>query len=141
MNLLHLEAQLKQDEGLSLTCYKDSLGNWTIGYGHLLSRECAPITAQFADLLLQADIEALCKQLLKVEWWLQLDQVRQEVIANMAFNMGLNGLLLFKHMIAAIRIKDYRTAAEEMGKSLWAKQVGKRAARLRDEMKSGILTT
>ncbi len=135
MNIQTFRAQIRSDEGLSLHAYQDTLGNWTIGYGHLLSAQCADITEEVAETLLDIDIENLCKQLLKLDWWLRLDQVRQGVIANMAFNLGVPRLLEFKKMIAALKQGDYAQASKEMLTSLWASQVPARAKRLAAEMR------
>ena len=65
------------------------------------------------------------------------DAVRTEVILNMAFNLGLTRLQKFKKMIAALRIRDYETAAIEMKDSKWYNQVGSRAKRLTGQMRTG----
>jgi len=55
----------------------------------------------------------------------------------MAFNLGIAGLLKFENTLALIRSGSYAQAAAEMVKSKWAKQVGKRADRLANMMKTG----
>jgi lysozyme len=66
-----------------------------------------------------------------------IDSVRADVLVNMAFNMGVNGLLKFKKMIAAIDDRNYDEAAIEMLNSRWAVQVGKRANELSKQMRTG----
>ncbi len=68
----------------------------------------------------------------------KLDEARQLVIANMAFNLGLGGLMLFTHMLAAVARGEYETAACEMLASAWAQQVGPRAHRLAKQMQTGV---
>jgi hypothetical protein len=50
----------------------------------------------------------------------------------MAFNLGASGLAEFKNFLGAVKSKNYTTAATEMLKSNWSKQVGNRAKTLAD---------
>lgn len=67
------------------------------------------------------------------------DQVRCFVLINMAFNMGIAGLLKFKNMLAAIEACNYPLAAAEMSTSLWARQVKGRAVELAEQMRTGVM--
>ena len=69
----------------------------------------------------------------------ELDEARQMVCINMAFNLGMPRLNRFKKMWAAIHKGDYGTAALEMLDSKWADQVKGRALRLSNIMKTGTL--
>lgn len=55
---------------------------------------------------------------------------------DMTYNLGINGLMRFKKMMAAISCRDYELAALEMKNSKWYKQVGDRSKRLCEMMKS-----
>ena len=66
------------------------------------------------------------------------DEVRAEVLVDMAFNMGVGGLLNFRKMLAAIDQGDFGVAADEMLNSQWARQVGKRAEHLARQMRMGV---
>lgn len=70
-------------------------------------------------------------------WWADLCEDHQRVIANMAFNLGINRLLKFKKFLGALQEHDFETAAVEMMDSKWATQVGPRATRLRDRILKG----
>ncbi|KVC46285.1 hypothetical protein WI72_32110 [Burkholderia ubonensis] len=76
---------------------------------------------------------------LHLSWWRQLDEVRQRVIANMAFNMGVATLLAFKNTLAAVQRGAYDIAAAGMKASRWYSQVGQRAVRLRSAMETGVM--
>jgi lysozyme len=133
MNLL---AQLKRDEGLRLTPYRDTVGKLTIGYGRNL--EDNGITQSEADLMLINDIachEDLVHQFLP--WTDALDDVRRAVLVNMAFNMGIHSLLGFRKTLQAVHDGEYVGASELMLQSKWAEQVGPRAHRLALQMRSG----
>ena len=87
---------------------------------------------------LNKDIDIICADLDRaLPWWRELDGVRQRVLVNMGFNLGLTRLLKFKKFLAALEKKDYETAAIEMMDSRWAVQVKGRANRLRDKILSG----
>jgi lysozyme len=136
MNYEKLLAELERDEGLRLKPYHDSVGKLTIGVGHNLDDK--GITEAAARFLLGEDVLEVEAQLdLVLPWWTGLDEVRQRVLANMAFNMGVQGLLQFTNTLTAVREGRYEDAASGMLASLWAKQVGPRAIRLADMMRQG----
>jgi len=87
--------------------------------------------------MLAADIERVERDLNMVDEYMDLDRIRQTVIANMTVNMGFRGVMQFKRMWAAIGRKDYAAAAREMLDSTWRKQVGNRATELAEIMRSG----
>lgn len=127
--------ELKRDEGLNLIPYKDSRGLLTIGYGTLLANG---ITEPEASFLLSSRLQASDTALLGALPWLSaVDTVRQAAIRNMAYNLGVAGLLEFKNMLAALQSGDYETAAQEALNSVWATQVGARAQRIAAQIKTG----
>lgn len=136
MNLLKLTDELKTDEGLRLFPYTDTVGKVTIGYGHNLTDN--GITDTQAGWLLHDDIVSMLASLTSALPWLStLDDARQRVLANMAFNMGLGTLLSFHKMLAACEAQNFYLAASEMLHSHWASQVGGRAIRLANQMRLG----
>ena len=66
-----------------------------------------------------------------------LDPVRQRVMLNMTFNMGVGWIDDFKNTVETIRRGDYASAASGMLKSKWHKDVGDRAQRLAAMMRTG----
>jgi len=135
-----LEEQLVRDEREVLHAYQDSEGYWTIGIGTLIDeRKGGGITHDEALLLLRNRIN-LAKAAIgrRLPWVSELDPVRADALVNMAFNLGVDGLLEFQHFLAALARKDYDTAAAEMLNSLWVNQVGDRARRLAEQIKTGV---
>ena len=133
---LQINKQLQQDEGLRLKPYKDTVGKLTIGYGRNLDDE--GITQYEAEQLLQHDVDGVRIALAtNLPWTHDLDDARHGVLANMAFNMGIHGLMEFHQMLAAAQAGDYDKAADEMENSAWYSQVGARAHRLATQMRSG----
>ena len=146
MNIDKLETELIQDEGYEYEIYLDHLGYPTFGVGHLILETDeefgkpvgTPVSEQRIKECLRNDIDIVCKELDRnMAWWTELDDVRQRVLANMAFNLGINRLLNFKKFLAALQEHDFETAAVEMMDSKWATQVGPRATRLRDRILKG----
>lgn len=132
--------QLKIDEGCRLTAYQDTVGVWTIGYGHTGGvKKGDKITQKDADDLLLADTlqAAVDASSLPVAFD-GLNAVRQAVLINMSFNLGKTRLLAFKRTLLAIAIRDYDNAALYMLQSKWSKQVGNRSIRLAKMMKTGV---
>lgn len=134
-----LKCQLKIDEGVKDSAYTDSLGYLTIGVGRLIdNRKGGRLSQSEIDLLLDNDIQGKEQELDKsLPWWRSLSDARQQVILNMAFNLGVDGLLGFKNTLSMVQSGDYVGAAGGMLKSKWAGQVGDRAKRLAEMMKKG----
>lgn len=128
--------QLRLHEGERLKPYRCTAGKLTIGVGRNL--EDRGITAQESAMLLANDIAREEAELMRALPWVgQLDDVRQRVLLDMSFNLGLAGLLGFKNTLAAIQAGDYQRGATMMLDSKWARQVGGRAERLSRMMATG----
>ena len=123
-----LISMLKRHEGRSLKPYLCTADKLTIGYGRNL--EDMGISEDEATYLLQTDIDRCYSELSVFTWFHELDQIRQEALISMLFNLGLPRFLNFKKMIARLMAKEYSQAAEEIINSLYARQVGDRANEL-----------
>ena len=135
-----LTAQLRRDEGTRATAYKDSMGWLTIGVGRLIDsrKPGAGLRPDEIDYLLRNDIADRVAALQRaLPWFEKLDQARQGVLINMAFQLGTDGLLAFRQTLALVRDGKYAEAAEQMLKSKWAEQTPARAKRLSEQMKTG----
>lgn len=129
--------QLRLHEGERLKPYRDSVGKLTIGIGRNL--EDRGITADESAYLLANDIRAMERDLVAaLPWVAQLDGVRQRVLLDMTFNLGIGGVLQFRNTLATIQAGDYQKAASMMLDSKWARQVGQRAERLSRMMATGM---
>ena len=121
--------QLRLHEGERLKPYRCTAGRLTIGVGRNL--EDRGITREESAVLLANDIADMERELQRaLPWVARLDEVRARVLVDMAFNLGVVGLLAFKRTLAAIEAGQYQQAATMMLDSKWAKQVGGRAERL-----------
>jgi lysozyme len=143
-NLLVLISELRRDEGVEYNLYKDTKGIDTTGVGHNLQASplpdgwSYPLTDEQVNVLLTQDIRNVFADLdHNLPWWVDLNDVRQRVLANMAFNLGITKLLGFKNTLAAMRQGKYKDASSGMLNSAWAAQVKGRAIRLADMMLRG----
>jgi lysozyme len=131
-----LKALLMKHEGLKLKPYKCTAGKATIGVGRNL--DDVGISQEEAMHLLENDIKRCVLEANKFSWFKGLDDVRQEVVISMIFNLGIYRFKGFKKLIGALMIKDYKEAALEMLDSQWSEQVGKRSFELAKMMETGI---
>lgn len=128
--------QLRLHEGERLRPYRCSAGKLTIGVGRNL--EDRGITREESAMLLANDIAAVDAELVRrLPWVTQLDPVRRRVLIDMAFNLGMGGLMEFRRTLAAVAEGRYQHAAGMMLESRWASQVGERAQRLARMMLTG----
>ena len=144
-------------EGLVLNVYKDTLGIDTIGIGRNLEDRGISqqelndldiptidhvyeygITEADAVYLATNDVQIVEDELVRAHPCVdRLDSVRQLILMDMAFNMGVPRLCKFVKMWSAIYEEDYPTAAKEMLDSRWAKQVKSRSTKLANAMHNG----
>lgn len=119
--------------------YKCPAGKLTIGIGRNIQE--VGISEAEAEFMLDNDIAAaveLCRRMFPV--FDSLDDVRQEVLVNMMFNMGYDRLSGFKRFIAAVNVKDFIEAANQMEDSAWYEQVGKKPGQRAYELRMMMLT-
>ena len=135
IDLHKMRWQLTIHEGIRIKPYLDSVGKLTIGVGRNL--DDTELSDDEVELMLNNDIERAAKNAERFSWWRELDSVRQMVVVDMLFNLGLAGFAKFRKTISFIGAGDYLQAAEEMLDSKWASQVGSRAARLAKMMRTG----
>jgi lysozyme len=135
-DITSLEDQLIDHEGLELKPYRCTAEKLTIGVGRNI--EDRGITEDEARYLLKNDIKIVEDELLERKPEVAgLDSVRQRVLVDMGFNIGLPTLMKFQNMWAAIDEEDWEEASAQMMDSRWAKQVGRRAERLSQAMCTG----
>lgn len=140
MNLITLQNEIADDEGVKYETYNCSLGHLTGGIGHLITEW----DTDYYDKPVGTKIPNE-----KVEEWFAVDinvtlsdcqeifpdfnnlpEEAQLVIANMCFQLGRPRLSQFRKFIAAINNADWIKASEEMEDSRWHKQTTERAERL-----------
>jgi lysozyme len=141
MDLERLRAHVQRDEGTRLQVYADSRGLPTVGVGHRVTpadqlRLGDWITPERCARLFDADLDrtiAGCVE--RIAGWEIFPEEVQTILLNMAFNLGVEGLLTFRRMLAHVRAQEYPQAAASMQQSKWCTQVGQRAVRLVAQMR------
>ena len=125
MNLEALEKSLASHEGRNRVMYKDTLGVWTVGIGHNCEK---PFSDKVIDQLFQEDIGESISELDRAfPTWRDHSDARQNVLAEMMYNLGAARFAGFVRFWAAMRVRDYAGASQEMLQSNWHLQVGQRA--------------
>ena len=131
-DLVKLRKELIRDEGFRRAAYQDHLGYWTIGIGRMIDkRRGGGITRDEANYLLTVDIVKIETALDKrIPWWREASPNQQRALLNMAFQMGVGGLMKFKRTLAMAKRGDWNQAATNALKSRWARQTPTRAKRV-----------
>lgn len=143
MDLARLAGDVRAAEGFSLTAYKDSLGLWTAGYGHLLDQRNDwtghTFDPQTVDEWLIADLATALHGAEQLLEWASLDtSARQNAVAELVFNLGIGHWRGFAHSRMFMTKKNWPQAAAELLDSTWAKQVGpRRSGRIATYIESG----
>ncbi len=138
MDRAKLTAQLTVDEGRKSRMYLDNATppRWTIGVGFNLSDRALP--DPIIDALLDWCIDNVQHELdSALPWWRTMSDARQNALANMAFQLGLDKLMKFKKTLDLLKTGRWDAAANEALDSDWARQVPGRAKRVTDMIRKG----
>lgn len=105
---------------------------WTVGFGFTNGVTAdSQMTRIQSERKLEEHILDMKSELGRVlPWFPTASFVTQTILINMAFNMGLLGLLKFKNTLRYIKEGNYAQAAANMKQSLWYRQTGSRAVEL-----------
>jgi lysozyme len=145
---------VSRNEGFRASPYLDTENLWTIAKGRCLETNplssaewkylldhrlmTLSITLAGADWLMVRQLEAIEKECAHVfDFWGELDEVRREALIEMGYQMGIERLLGFRKMLAAVRAKNWPVVNAEAMDSRWAKQTPKRARELAEQLASG----
>jgi len=142
--MMDLVTRLRRDEGVRYRPYVDSRGFETVGVGHKILPSEKNRFSQFVALsdgqvnfILNEDIAAKRAQLGALPWYAALDPIRQDAICNMAFNMGVEGVLGFHHMIAALEAQNWQEASDQCAAPHWIAEVHERGNRIAEQLLTG----
>lgn len=129
MDLTQVRKRLIEHEGIKLKPYHCTAGKLTIGVGRNLDDR--GISQATATQMLEEDIEIVLDELKRaLPFWENLKWNYKEALVDLAFNMGVPRLMMFRNMLSAIEADDPAKAAEELLDSRYASQVGKRASNI-----------
>lgn len=124
-----IKEYIKDHEGLRLKRYKDSVGKWTIGFGHLIlpGEKYITITREQADLIFERDFQKHLEQAKKFPGFDSLPYQKQTVIIDMCFNLGGSFFYSWPRFTKYMQEGNYAAAAAEIKTSRYYKQTGRRA--------------
>jgi lysozyme len=112
-------ALIKKFEGLRLKAYKDSVGVWTIGYGHTKGVVSGmSISDGQADAYLRTDADvagAGVRSLVTVP----IDQNQYDALVSFAFNLGVSALK-GSTLLKKLNQGDYHGAADQFSRWVFA---------------------
>ena len=136
---------IKQHEGVRYRPYKDSLGLWTIGVGHLIGdgKTLPPemnreFTKEEVDAMFATDYIHHKKAAEKIPGFSQLGKEGQAGLIDMTFNMGPSWFKKWPNFIKSLSSGDVSGAVENLTSSAWYKQVKGRAVTVVNLIKSGM---
>ncbi len=135
-----LEDMLLVHEGKKRFVYRCTSNALTIGVGRNIDPNKGGIGLSDDEILymLRNDIKRVYDELDgNLTWFKDIDDVRQDVLQDMCFNMGISRLLNFRKMLAAVELGLYDRASDELLNSKYAEQVKGRALKLARMMKEG----
>ena len=130
---------LKVHEGVETYAYKCSENKTTIGVGRNVDKAGGlGLSDDEVDYLLQNDIDRVVSELdSEYYWFSDLDDVRQDAMTDISFNLGQTRLRAFKKALSAMSEGDWDEAADQFMDSRWSEQVGIRAKNLTEMIRSG----
>ena len=145
MNLERLMESVKKHEGYRNKVYLDTLGKRTVGVGHLCVEDFWEDDKEYEEKflmeILAEDLQNAIKgarELKEEHSCTDIDEIAQEIIVEMVFQLGKNGVSKFRNMWKALAEKNYIGASYEMLDSRWAKQTPNRAKAMADLMKACV---
>ena len=135
MSLKNLKLRIKKNEGYSNKPYKDQLGFYTIGYGHLIKEEehkyfNRNYKKKHFDDLFEKDFEKALSEYKKKFYKKKYNQKQKELLIEMLYQLGPKGVSKFKKMLFFLNKKQKYMTSLEMMNSLWYKQTPKRVNNL-----------
>lgn len=116
---------LKKHEGFETKLYKDTEGLYTIGIGRNIQQN--GIRKVEAEFMLKNDINETISNLKQVfPDFDTLPENTKLVLVDMMFNLGANRFSHFKHMIQAVKERNWVDMILEMKDSKWCKELTSR---------------
>jgi len=142
MNMDRLLESVKKHEGYRNKVYLDTLGKRTVGVGHLCVEDFweddKEYEEKFLMTILEHDLQTAikgAKELMEEHDCADIDEQAEEILIEMVFQLGKNGVSKFRNMWKALAEKNYIGASYEMLDSRWSKQTPNRAKAMAKTMK------
>lgn len=131
-HILSLIDNIKESEGFRSRVYQCTEGYDTIGYGFAIKD--LVLSEEISTMILVEKLDKINDRLSSHDWFIDSPDDVRDVLVEMAYQMGVTGLLKFKKTLLYVSNRKYKEASVEMLDSLWAKQTPNRAKKLSDIM-------
>ena len=135
---------IKVHEGVRTKPYKDSLGLWTVGVGHLIGdgKSLPPewnreLSMQEVDELFAKDYAHHKEMAMKTPGWDKANETGQAAMIDLAFNMGGSWYKKWPNTAKALEAGDFDKAADGLKDSKWYQQVKGRAVKIVSMLREG----
>lgn len=147
MDLTAITADLQGDEGFRGLLYDDATakpvtkgstleGYPTIGYGWNVAAKS--ISPERAKIILGWFVSDTMGELLQIAPWVaSLSPNRQRALGNLAYALGVHGLMAFTVFMGLMKNGDFEAAAEDFETTKWFDEVGDRAKRIQALVRAG----
>lgn len=134
MSFNNLKERIKRHEGFRDKVYKCTEGYDTIGYGFAVKD--LRLDEDISSIILDRKLSELVERLhSRFRWFQEVPEGKQSVIVEMAYQLGIHGVSLFRKMIERLKDRDWEGASIEMLDSRWARQTPNRAKELSNRMR------
>ena len=130
-----LKIRIKKNEGFSLKPYKDQLGYYTIGFGHLIKKNedryfKTKYKKKYLEQIFQLDFNKALNDYKKFLYKKNHKKNDKELLIEMVFQLGLSGVLKFRKMLFYLNKRQKYMVCLQMLDSLWCKQTPLRVKNL-----------
>lgn len=139
-----IKAMIKKHEGVRYQPYKDSLGLWTVGVGHLIgdgkslppewNRTFSPAEV---DAMFEEDYAHHKKAAQGIPGFGKLNDYGQGALTDLTFNMGPSWYKKWPTFTKQVQAGDVAGAADNLQSSKWFGQVGNRGPTIVSLMRAG----
>lgn len=142
IQILNFEEGYREAPYLDTQGYPTVAGGIRIGpKGGSLSSYVFTVPRQVGDVWKQVIVDGKINQMKSYavinNALAKCNSARSDVLISMAYQMGVEGLALFRGTLSSIAQSDFDAAANGMLDSLWARQTPGRAKRHADVMRNG----
>lgn len=125
--------------GKPLTTGDTIRGNPTIGVGWNVAGK--PISLERSKIITGWFVDDAWQQLqTTLPWVVSLPDGVQTALTDMAYNLGVSGLLKFTTFLAMLKSGNFQTAADDLKLTLWAKQIGSRAVKIESQIRNALVS-
>ena len=136
-----VKERIKKHEGFKNIAYLDSLGQATIGYGHLITKadnfiQGKEYSKEELNALFEKDFDIACDQAMSLVGSFNICEDAIGVVIEMVFQLGMGGVSKFKMMLESLKESDYANAAVHILASNWHKQTPTRCEELAEVLRT-----